>query len=160
LVSLDVGAKVEGFYADAAVTVAVGEVSEQARRLMDVTRTALERGIAKATPTSRLSDISHSIQTEVERHGLAIVRDFVGHGIGRALHEDPAIPNYGMPNQGPRLKPGMVLAIEPMVTSGTWEVDILADGWTAVTRDHSLAAHFEHTVAITERGPEVLTSVS
>jgi methionyl aminopeptidase len=158
LVSLDVGAKVEGFYADAAVTVAVGEVPPRAAELVDVTRRALESGIAKATPANRLSDISHAVQTVVEAAGLVVVRDFVGHGIGRALHEDPAIPNYGAPNQGPRLKPGMVLAIEPMVTIGTWEVDVLSDGWTAVTKDRSLAAHFEHTVAITEQGPEVLTS--
>ena len=158
LVSLDVGAKLDGFYADAAITVAVGEVPASAERLMEVTREALGDGIAMAKPSCRLSDISHAVQRRVEGDGLAVVRDFVGHGIGRALHEDPAIPNFGPPNQGPRLKPGMVLAIEPMVTMGTWEVEVLKDGWTAVTKDHSLSAHFEHTVAITERGPEVLTS--
>ena len=160
VVSLDVGAKVNGFFADAAVTVAAGSVPAGTQKLIDVTRESLRRAIALVKPSSRLSDVSHAVQETVEREGLAIVRDFVGHGIGRALHEDPPIPNYGAPNQGPRLKPGMVLAIEPMVTMGTWEVEVLDDGWTAVTKDHSLAAHFEHTVAVTEHGPMVLTSLS
>jgi len=160
LVSFDVGAKLDGFFADAAITVPIGAVPEAARRLVRVTDEALQRGIEMAKPSARLSDISHAVQERVERESMAVVRDFVGHGIGRALHEDPPVPNYGPPSQGPRLKPGMVLAIEPMVTMGGWEVEVLQDGWTAVTRDHSLSAHFEHTVAITERGPEVLTSLS
>ncbi|MBI4342867.1 MAG: type I methionyl aminopeptidase [Candidatus Omnitrophica bacterium] len=157
LVSLDAGAIVEGFYADAATTVMVGAVSAQARRLTDTTRRALDQGIAQAVVGRRLSDISHAVQETVEREGFGIVREFVGHGIGRALHEDPPIPNFGPPHMGPRLKAGMVLAIEPMVTMGHHDVQVLGDGWTAVTKDGSLAAHFEHTVAVTERGPDVLT---
>ncbi|MBI2885072.1 MAG: type I methionyl aminopeptidase [Candidatus Omnitrophica bacterium] len=159
VVSIDAGAKVAGYYADAAITVAVGAVPQASQRLINVTKDALAKGIAQALPANRLGDISHIVQGVVEGAGLSIVRDFVGHGIGRALHEDPPIPNFGLPNQGPRLKPGMVLAIEPMVTIGGWEVEVLADGWTAVTKDHSLAAHFEHTVAITEHGPEILTQL-
>lgn len=158
LVSVDVGAKVDGYFADAAITVAVGEVSPQARRLMDVTKRALDQAIAVAAPPHRLSDISSVVQDTVEQEGFGVVRDFVGHGIGRAIHEDPPIPNYGPPDRGPRLKPGMVLAIEPMVTMGGWEVEVLSDGWTAVTKDRSWSAHFEHTVAITEHGTEVLTA--
>ncbi len=157
LVSVDVGAVVDGWYADAATTVMVGTVSPQARRLADITREALESGIAQAVPGARLSDISHAVQRRIEPEGFGIVRDFVGHGIGRALHEEPAIPNFGPPNVGPRLRAGMVLAIEPMVTLGQPDVRVLSDGWTAVTADGSWAAHFEHTVAVTERGPEVLT---
>ena len=160
VVSVDAGAVLEGYCADAALTVAVGSPPKGAQQLIDVTRRALEEAILLATPSHRLSDISHAVQDVVEREGLSIVRDFVGHGIGRAMHEDPPIPNYGPPNRGPRLKPGMVLAIEPMVTMGSWEVEVLSDGWTAVTKDHSLAAHFEHTVAITEQGPQVLTQLS
>ena len=160
VVSLDVGVKVDGYYADAAMTVAVGQVPRAVQQLIEVTNMALEKAIEMARPSHRLSDISHTIQQIVERAGLAVVRDFVGHGIGRALHEDPPIPNYGPPDRGPRLKSGMVLAIEPMVTMGTWEVEVLSDGWTAVTKDRSLAAHFEHTVAITEQGPEVLTALA
>jgi len=159
LVSLDVGAIVQNWYADAAVTVPVGAISVEARRLTDTTRRALEQGIAQAVIGHRLSDISHAVQQVVEREGFGIVREFVGHGIGRALHEDPPIPNFGPPNTGPRLKAGMVLAIEPMVTLGHQDVYVLDDGWTAVTKDRSLAAHFEHTVAVTERGPEVLTQL-
>lgn len=159
VVSIDAGAKVHGFYGDAAITVAVGAVPPKVRQLIDVTRVSLEEAIAAAVPANRLSDISHAVQRTVERAGLSIVRDFVGHGIGRAMHEEPAIPNYGPPNRGPRLKAGMVLAVEPMVTMGGWEVEVLADGWTAVTKDRSLAAHFEHTIAITADGPEVLTAV-
>ena len=157
LVSLDAGAVVDGLYADAATTLAVGSVSSQARRLMETTRQALEEGIARAVVGSRLSDISHAVQQRVEQDGFGVVRDFVGHGIGHALHEDPPIPNFGSPHTGPRLKAGMVLAIEPMVTAGGYEVTVLRDGWTAVTKDRSLAAHFEHTVAITEQGTTVLT---
>lgn len=157
VVSLDAGVKLEGFYGDAAITMPVGTVSPQALRLIEVTRRALQRAIDLATPEHRLSDLSHEIQQTVERERFGVVRDFVGHGIGRAMHEDPPIPNQGPPNRGPRLQPGMVLAIEPMVTVGSWEVEVLPDGWTAVTRDRSLAAHFEHTIAVTEEGPEVLT---
>ena len=160
VVSLDAGVKVNGFYADAATTVAVGQVSQPVHRMIDVTRLALERAIQFARPSHRLSQISHTVQQTVEREGLSVVRDFVGHGIGRALHEDPPVPNCGRPNPNPRLESGMVLAIEPMVTMGTWEVEVLSDGWTAVTKDRSLSAHFEHTVAITDEGPCVLTSVS
>ena len=157
LVSIDAGAVVDGLFADAAVTVPAGAVSPQAQQLSDTTQQALEDGIAAASVGSRLSDISHAVQRVVERAGFGVVRDFVGHGIGRALHEEPPVPNFGAPNMGPRLRPGMVLAIEPMVTMGSYEVQTLSDGWTVVTKDRSLAAHFEHTVAITERGPEILT---
>lgn len=160
VVSLDVGAVLDGYCADAAVTVAVGRIPPKAQRLIEVTRESLQTGIAMARPSRRLSDISHAVQETVEHEGFSVVRDFVGHGIGRAMHEDPPIPNYGPPNRGPRLKPGMVIAIEPMVVMGSWEVAVLSDGWTAVTKDRSLSAHFEHTVAITEQGPEVLTSLS
>ena len=159
LVSLDAGAVVGGWYADAAVTVPAGQASAEARRLMETTAQALRQGIATVISGRRLSDISHTVQQIVETAGFSVVRDFVGHGIGRALHEDPPIPNFGPPNLGPRLRPGMVLAIEPMVTLGGADVRVLEDGWTAVTVDHSLAAHFEHTVAVTEQGPEILTAL-
>lgn len=159
LVSLDAGAIVDGWYSDAATTCLVGDVTPEARRLADVTRRALDEGIANARVGRRVSDISHAVQQTIEREGFGIVREFVGHGIGRALHEDPPIPNFGSPNVGPRLKEGMTLAIEPMVTLGGDEVKILRDGWTAVTQDRSLAAHFEHTVAVTADGPDVLTAV-
>ena len=157
LVSLDVGAVVDGFYADAAASVGVGAISTQAGRLMETTRQALEEGIAQALAGNRVSDISSAVQRRVERDGFGVVREFVGHGIGQALHEDPAIPNFGPPHMGPRLKAGMVIAIEPMVTMGGYDVEVLSDGWTAVTKDRSLAAHFEHTVVVTDHGPEVLT---
>ena len=160
IVGLDLGCIVDGYYADCAVTLAVGEVPSRVRELLDATRESLEAGIVECRPGRRLSDVSHAIQSHVERHGFSVVRAFVGHGIGRALHEEPQVPNFGDPGRGPQLKPGMVLAIEPMVTMGSWEVRILDDGWTAVTRDGSLAAHFEHTIAVTESGPEVLTSKS
>jgi methionyl aminopeptidase len=159
LVSLDAGAVVDGWYADSAVTVPVGHASPDAQRLTRTTALALQRGIATAVSGRRLSDISHAVQVAVESAGFSVVRDFVGHGIGRALHEDPPIPNFGPPNLGPRLRPGMVLAIEPMVTIGRADVRVLDDGWTAVTVDRSLAAHFEHTVAVTEQGPEILTAL-
>lgn len=159
LVSLDAGAVVEGLYADAAVTVPVGAVSPVARRLMETTQRSLEAGIAQAKVGNRVSDISHAIQGIVEREGFGVVREFVGHGIGRTLHEDPPVPNFGPPQTGPRLSAGMVLAIEPMVTAGGYEVEVLRDGWTAVTKDRSLAAHFEHTVAVTEQGAAVLTEL-
>ena len=160
IVGLDLGCIVEGYYADCAFTLAVGEVPPRVQELLDATRGSLEAGIAECRPGRRLSDVSHAIQSHVESHGFSVVRAFVGHGIGRALHEEPQVPNFGDPGRGPQLRPGMVLAIEPMVTMGSWEVRILDDGWTAVTRDGSLAAHFEHTIAVTEAGSEVLTSKS
>lgn len=159
LVSIDAGAVVDGWYADAAVTVAVGNVPPRARLLIETTQEALQAGIAQAIVGNRISDISHAVQQALSPHGFGIVRDFVGHGIGRALHEDPPIPNFGAPHMGPRLKAGMVLAIEPMVTMGGYEVKVLADGWTAVTRDGSWAAHFEHTLAVTDEGPQLLTDL-
>ncbi|RLB02682.1 MAG: type I methionyl aminopeptidase [Deltaproteobacteria bacterium] len=157
IVSLDLGVLMDGYYGDAAITVPVGEVSELAKRLLQVTEEALYRGIEKARAGNRLFDISHAIQRWVEAAGFSVVRDFVGHGIGRALHEEPQVPNFGPPNQGPRLDVGMVLAIEPMVNTGTWRVRVLENGWTVVTADGGLSAHFEHTVAITEGGPEILS---
>ncbi len=158
IIGLDLGCIVEGYYADCAFTLAVGEVPPRVQELLDVTRESLDLAIAECRPGRRLFDISHAVQRHVEAHGFGVVRQFVGHGIGRELHEDPQIPNFGDPGRGPKLKPGMVLAIEPMVTLGHWEVRILDDRWTAVTVDGSLAAHFEHTIAISEQGPEVLTS--
>ena len=157
IVSVDVGCIVEGYYADCAATLAVGEIPASVHTLLDVTRQSLDLAIDACRVGRRLSDVSHAVQEHVESHGLAVVRAFVGHGIGRALHEEPAVPNFGDPGRGLRLRPGMVLAIEPMVTMGTPEVEVQEDGWTAVTRDGSLSAHFEHTVAITEQGPTVLT---
>ena len=160
VVSLDVGAVVKGFYGDAATTVIVGHATERVRRMVDVTAQALREGIQQVAAGHRLSDISHAVQRCVEEHGFGIVREFVGHGIGRALHEDPPIPNFGPPHVGPRLAVGMVLAIEPMVTLGHHDVEVLADGWTAVTKDRQPAAHFEHTVALTDHGPEIFTARS
>lgn len=157
IVSLDVGAIVEGFYGDSAITVAVGRVSQEAELLMRITRESLGKAIEKAVVGNRLSDISHAVQTYAEGHGLSIVKDYVGHGIGRAMHEAPAVPNFGPPNRGPKLVAGMTLAIEPMVNFGSSEVETLLDNWTVVTVDGSLSAHFEHTIAITPDGPEILT---
>ncbi len=157
VVGLDFGVVLAGFHGDAAVTVAIGHASEEAARLVDVTRAALARAIAAAKPDGRLGDIGFAVQSFVEPRGFSVVRDFVGHGIGRRLHEPPQVPNFGAPRSGVRLRPGMVLAIEPMVNAGTAEVATLDDGWTAVTADGRLSAHFEHTVAITEQGPVVLT---
>jgi len=157
IVGLDLGCVVDGYYADCAFTLAVGPVPPAVQKLLDVTRESLDLAIKECWPGRRLSDVSHAVQAHVEAHGLSVVRAFVGHGIGRALHEEPQVPNFGDPGRGPQLRPGMVLAIEPMTTMGSWEVKILDDGWTAVTKDGSLAAHFEHTVAVTEGEPEVLT---
>ena len=157
LVSLDFGVKHDGYYGDAAVSVAVGEVAPRARALMQATEASLYAGIAQVKTGKRLSDISHAVQTAVEGKGFAVIREFVGHGIGRSLHEDPQIPNFGPPGRGPLLQPGMTLAIEPMTSAGSWKVKILQDGWTAVTEDGSLAAHFEHTVALTENGVLILS---
>jgi methionyl aminopeptidase len=158
VLSIDMGAKLGGYYGDSAVTVPVGQVSEAAARLLRVTRESLDRAVAQVQAGGRLSDIGHAVQAWVEMHGYSVVREFVGHGIGEKLHEDPQIPNYGDPGRGPKLAEGMVLAIEPMVAMGRAETKILADGWTAVTKDGSLAAHFEHTVAVGAGGPIVLTA--
>jgi methionyl aminopeptidase len=157
IVSLDMGVKLSGYYGDSAVTVPVGAVSDDVRRLLRVTQEALETGIAQVRVGGRISDIGHAIQAYVEAQGFSVVREFVGHGIGAALHEEPQIANYGEPGRGPRLAEGMTLAIEPMVNMGKAAVKVLGDGWTAVTKDGSLSAHFEHTVAVTKSGPDVLT---
>jgi methionyl aminopeptidase len=157
IISLDLGLDYEDFYSDIAVTVAVDKVSPEAKKLIETTRNALYEGIKHAKKGAHLTDISWAVQSIVEQNGFSVVRQFVGHGIGRNLHEEPEIPNFGRPNQGPVLKEGMVLAIEPMVNIGTWECEIQDDGWTAVTKDKKLSAHFEHTVAVTENGPEILT---
>ena len=157
IVSLDMGVKMNGFFGDSAVTMPVGSVRPEAAELLRVTRESLEKGIEQVRLGGRVSDIGHAIQAHVEAHGFSVVREFVGHGIGASLHEDPQIANYGEPGRGPRLAEGMTLAIEPMVNVGKPGVKMLADGWTAVTRDGSLSAHFEHTVAVTKNGPLVLT---
>ena len=160
ILSLDFGILFDDFFGDAAVTLPVGDVTTDAKRLLQITEESLLVGISKAVSGNRLFDISHAIQTYVETRGLSVVRDFVGHGIGRKLHEDPQIPNYGHPGTGVSLKPGMVLAIEPMINEKSCEVKVLEDGWTVVTCDGGLSAHFEHTVAVTENGPEILTRVN
>lgn len=160
LLSVDVGAVYDGFYGDGAVTLLMGEVSEKHRLLAEVTEGSLYKGIAQARAGNRLSDISHAVQSHVERFGFAVVRDFVGHGIGAQLHEEPQLPNFGPPGQGPLLKTGMLLALEPMVNEYTPHVRILSDRWTAVTVDGGYSAHFEHTVAVTADGPEILTRLS
>ncbi len=157
IVSLDLGALVEGFHGDLAVTMPVGKVSDPLARLLQVTAEALEEGIRAVRPGGRLGDVSAAIQRHAERHGFSVVRDFAGHGVGRRLHEEPQIPNFGRPGDGVILQPGMTLAIEPMVNMGTSEVTMDPDGWTVRTRDHKPSAHFEHTVAVTEQGVEVLT---
>ena len=157
LLSIDVGAVVDGFFGDAAVTVPVGPVTAQAEKLMRVTEESLSRGIAEARPGNRLYDISAAIQNHVESNGFSVVREFVGHGIGRNLHEDPQVPNFGERGRGPRIQPGMVLAIEPMVNAGKSRTVVQEDQWTAVTADGSLSAHFEHTIAVLEDGPRILT---
>jgi methionyl aminopeptidase len=157
VVSLDFGVIYKGFYGDAAVTFVLGEVDAQVHRLIQTTTAALDAGIAQATVGNRLGDVSAAVQERVEQDGFSVVREFVGHGVGRRLHEDPPVPNYGVRERGVRLREGMVLAIEPMVNIGGPEVKMLSDGWTAVTRDGSLSAHFEHSVAVTEKGPEVLS---
>jgi methionyl aminopeptidase len=157
IVSIDIGVYYKGYHGDAAVTYPVGEISETAAKLLRVTEESLYKGIEKATVNNRLYDISHAVQQHVEAAGFSVVRDFVGHGIGQNMHEEPQIPNFGPPGRGPRLKAGMVLAIEPMVNAGQYHVQTLADNWTVVTVDGSLSAHFEHTVAVTENGPEILT---
>jgi methionyl aminopeptidase len=157
IVSLDLGTYLNGYYGDAAITVPVGQVSREAAQLLEVAEQALAKGIEQARDGNRLLDIAHAIQSWAEAYGFAVVRDFVGHGIGRNLHEDPQVPNFGAPHAGPRLRPGMVLAIEPMINAGTWEVKVLDDAWTVVTADRRLSAHFEHTIAVTEQGADILS---
>ena len=159
IVGLDLGAIWQGFYGDAARTVAVGEISDEARKLTQVTEESLGIGIKQAHDGNRVGDIGYAVQQHVEAHGFSVVREFVGHGIGRSLHEDPQVPNYGKQGHGHRLKPGLVLAIEPMVCMGSNEVRMLEDNWTAVTKDGSLSAHFEHSIAITNNGPVILSSL-
>jgi methionyl aminopeptidase len=157
IISIDIGLFFRQFVADSARTYPVGEVSPLARRLIEVTEASLEAAIAACQPFKRLGDVSFAVQRTAEKAGFSVTRQFVGHGVGRAMHEEPQVPNWGSPGKGVVLKPGLVIAIEPMVTVGRTEIDVLDDGWTAVTRDHSLSAHVEHTVAITEHGPRVLT---
>jgi methionyl aminopeptidase len=158
VVSLDFGVLFGGFYGDAARTYPVGEVTPAARNLIRTAEASFRRGVEQMTEGNRISDISAAVQAAVEAQGFSVIRSFVGHGIGRALHEEPQVPNFGFPGRGPRIRRGLVLAVEPMIAAGDWEVEILADGWTAVTRDRSLAAHYEETVAVTERGIEILSA--
>lgn len=159
IISIDIGAKYNGYHGDSAWTYSVGNMNQETEKLLDVTEKSLYLGLEEAKPGERLSNISHAIQTYVESNGLSIVREYVGHGIGQDLHEDPQLPHYGPPNKGPRLKAGMVLCVEPMVNAGSRYVKTLADNWTVVTVDGKMCAHFEHTIAITETGYEVLTRI-
>jgi methionyl aminopeptidase len=159
IVSLDIGVYYKGFYGDAAITLPVGNIGSEPKRLLSATEKALQIGIGKAVIGNRLSDVSAAIQDYVESEGFSVVRELVGHGIGRELHEEPQVPNFGRPGQGPELREGMTLAIEPMVNAGGWEVVILDDGWTTVTKDRSLSAHFEHTIAVTKNGSIILTKL-
>jgi methionyl aminopeptidase len=158
VISIDVGVLLHGYFGDSAITLPVGPISEEAATLLRVTEEALYKAIEHMRPGKRISDIGHAVQQHVEAYGFSVVREFVGHGIGQAMHEEPQVPNYGEPGRGPRLAEGMVLAIEPMVNAGKPAVKVLADGWTAVTRDGRLSAHFEHTVAVTAGEPWVLTA--
>ena len=157
ILGIDFGCFKDGYCGDSARTLAIGKVTPDAQKLMDVTRQSLDRAIEKCVPGNRLEDLGWAVQEWVEENGFSVVRKFVGHGIGKAMHEDPPVPNYGRPGRGHRLRPGLVLAIEPMVNAGTHDVEVLADNWTAVTKDRRLSAHFEHSVAITENGPFVLS---
>ena len=157
IVSVDIGVELDGYFADAAITHPMGNLNGKTKRLIDTTAKALQIGISKAVEGNFLTDISSGIQDYVESQGFSVVRDFVGHGIGKSIHEEPEIPNFGRPHLGPQLKAGMVLAIEPMVTAGSWEIEILDNGWTAVTKDKTLSAHFEHTIAVTNGKPIILT---
>ncbi|MGE5396448.1 MAG: type I methionyl aminopeptidase [Chitinophagales bacterium] len=157
IVGIDFGVVWQGFYSDAAITVPVGEISPEVRRLLKVTQECLQLAIEKAYPGERLGVVSNTVQKHAESQGFSVVRDYVGHGIGRAMHEEPPVPNYGRPDRGPTLKEGMTIAIEPMINMGGWEVMVQPDNWTVVTRDKGFSAHFEHTIAITSRGPEILT---
>ena len=158
IISIDTGARLDGFCSDAAITLGVGKVSDEAQRLMDVTKKSLFKAIGQVKPGNRLGDVQHAVETFAKSNGMGVVRDYCGHGIGRNMHEEPSIPNFGTPGTGPLLEKGMVLAIEPMLTAGTFRVRELSDGWTVVTRDGSLAAHFEHTVAVTANGSEIFTA--
>jgi methionyl aminopeptidase len=160
ILGVDVGVTMDGYIADAAMTFPVGEISDVAARLLRVTEESLMRGIAQCKVGNRVGDISHAVQTYVEAHGFSVVRAMVGHGVGREMHEDPQVPNYGSPGQGPALREGMVIAIEPMVNVGGYEVEVGEDSWAIYTKDGSLSAHFEHTVAITRSGPRILTASS
>ncbi|MFZ5645220.1 MAG: type I methionyl aminopeptidase [Bacillota bacterium] len=157
IISIDVGAEINGYYGDCAVTLPVGEIDDDSRLMLKVTEESLYRGIEQAVKENRLSDISHAVQRHVESNGFSVVRDYVGHGIGRSMHEEPQVPNFGRPGRGPRLGAGMTLAIEPMVNMGTHEVRTLPDNWTVVTKDMKKSAHFEHTIAITDGKPLILT---
>jgi methionyl aminopeptidase len=157
LLSIDIGTTLDGYVSDSAATVPVGNVSAAAQRLLDVTQHCLFAGIAVMQPGKRVGDIGAAVQEYAERHGYGVVRDLVGHGVGREMHEDPQVPNYGKPGTGAQLRPGLVLAVEPMITEGDYKVAILKDGWTVVTSDGKLAAHFEHTIAVTDEGPRILT---
>lgn len=159
IISIDIGVLYDGYYGDAAKTHGVGQISKQAQKLIDITRQSFYEGIKHAYEGKRLSDISHAIQTYVEEEGFSVVRNYVGHGIGTNMHEEPQVPNYGSPGKGPRLQAGMVLAIEPMINIGTYEVKVLSDGWTVITLDGKYSAHYEHTVAITQGEPEILTMI-
>jgi len=157
IISLDFGVLYEGYYGDAAVTYPVGEITPKAKKLIKAAEETFYKGMEQMKPGKRISDISFAIQSHVESQGFSVIRAFVGHGIGLSLHEEPQVPNFGPPGRGPKLKSGMVLAIEPMIAMGDWDVEILDDNWTAITRDRSLSAHYEHTVAITQKGPEILS---
>lgn len=159
ILSIDVGAEINGYYGDAAITIPIGTITEELQQLLDVTEQSLYKGIEQAIINNRLSDISHAVQQHAEAYGYGVVRDYVGHGIGSKMHEDPQIPNYGSPGRGPRLKAGMTLAIEPMINLGTHKVKTLDDGWTVITIDGKQSAHFEHTIAITPDGPEIMTKL-
>ena len=158
IISIDTGARLDGFCSDAAITLGVGKVSDEAQRLMDVTKKSLYKAIGQVKPGNRLGDVEHAVETFAIANGMGVVRDYCGHGIGRNMHEEPSIPNFGRPGTGPLLEKGMVLAIEPMLTAGTYKVRELDDGWTVVTADGKYAAHFEHTVAVTAHGSEIFTA--
>ncbi|MHB8984507.1 MAG: type I methionyl aminopeptidase [Eubacteriales bacterium] len=160
IISIDLGAEINGYYGDSAITFPAGDVSSEAMRLIGVTEEALYLGIDRARAENRLSDISYAIQSHAEKSGFSVVRDYVGHGIGSSMHEEPQVPNFGKPGRGPRLKEGMTLAIEPMINMGTYEVRTLSNNWTVVTLDNKLSAHFEHTVVITGGEPEILTQIN
>jgi len=159
IISIDMGAVKNGYHGDAARTFAVGNISKEAQKLIDVTRESFFNGIKFAKVGNRVSDISHAVQEYVEKFGFSVVRDFVGHGVGKELHEEPEVPNFGRPGHGPRLEKGMVIAVEPMVNTGKYDIDILKNGWTVVTKDGSLSAHYENTIVITDGEPEILTLV-
>jgi methionyl aminopeptidase len=160
IISIDVGVCLKGYYGDAAATFAVGSISQEAQKLIDVTKLSLQKAVEAMQVGNKLSDVSHAVQSCVEQYSFSVVRNYVGHGIGEEMHEEPQVPNFGTPGRGPLLQPGIVLAIEPMVNAGSWEVEVLDDQWTVVTGDGSLSAHFEHTVALSDNEPEVLTSSS